>query len=52
MKPISYLEFKATLEMNGVDTFEKDHKVQKMYKKYLKELNETNNRTRREQRTK
>ena len=41
---MSYLEFKLTLEINQVDTFEKDHKVQKMYKKYVKELNETNNR--------
>ena len=51
---MSYLEFKATLEMNGVDTFEKDHKVQKMYKKYLKEHNEqqNDNRNRREQGTK
>ena len=25
---MSYLEFKLTLEMNHIDTFEKDHKVQ------------------------
>jgi hypothetical protein len=49
---MSYLEFKLTLEMNHIDTFEKDHKVQKMYKNYLKEFNEERNRNRREQRTK
>jgi len=34
-KPISYLEFKLSLEMAYVPTFERDWWVQEQYNKYL-----------------
>jgi len=37
---MSYLEFKLTLELHQVITFERDKMVQKMYNKYLKEYND------------
>lgn len=36
-QPMSYLLFKANMELNYEDTFEKDEKVQKKYQEYLLE---------------
>jgi len=37
--PMSYLEFKVSLEIAYVDTFEKDDWVQEQYQKYLLKIN-------------
>jgi|TARA_R100000084_G_scaffold64594_1_gene28103 hypothetical protein len=39
-KPMSYLLFKASLEMAHISTFERDWEVQELYKKYLKNFPE------------
>ena len=39
-KPMSYLEFKLSLEMAYVSTFERDPWVQEQYDKYLKNFHE------------
>ena len=39
-KPMSYLEFKVSLEMAYVSTFERDPWVQEQYDKYLKNFHE------------
>ena len=36
---MSYLEFKLSLEIAYVDTFEKDNWVQEQYQKYLLKIN-------------
>tara|TARA_R100000654_G_C2678439_1_gene126976 strand:+ start:1382 stop:1555 length:174 start_codon:yes stop_codon:yes gene_type:complete len=38
--PMSYLEFKLSLEMAYVSTFERDPWVQEQYNKYLKKFYE------------
>lgn len=39
-QPMSYLEFKLSLEMAYVSTFERDPWVQEQYTKYLKKFYE------------
>ena len=39
-EPMSYLEFKLSLEMAYVSTFERDPWVQKQYNKYLEKFYE------------
>ena len=38
-QPMSYLEFKLSLEMAYVSTFERDPWVQEQYQKYLQNFN-------------
>ena len=38
-QPMSYLEFKLSLEMAYVSTFERDWWVQEQYRKYLQNFN-------------
>ena len=40
-EPMSYLEFKLSLEMAYVSTFERDPWVQKQYNKYLENLKDS-----------
>ena len=38
-----YLEYKLDLELCGVNTFEKDHKIRERYEQYIKDQQQANN---------
>ena len=38
-----YLEYKLDLELCGVNTFEKDHKIRERYEQYIKDKQQADN---------